>query len=414
MKLTVVGNGVAGVTTARAVREHDPSIEVVLYSDECFPYYPRPRLIDLLADKVSVDQMPFYAESWYEQRGIQTRLEHRVVQVNSRAKEITFADGSSDGYDKLVLATGAHSWVPPIPGVECEGVFTLRSLSDALVLRDRGKQARHIVILGGGLLGLDISMALCTQMGRADLIEAQPRLLPRQLDIEGAGLLRRMIEDAGGRVYTGERCVGIEGNGRVERIHLEGGLAIDTDMVVISAGVRPNLSLAREAGLACDRGISVNERLQTSQPDIYAVGDVAEFHQRSWGIIPAALAQARVAAAQIGGEADTLYHDIMPSTTIKVMGIDVTSIGEVNPEGEGFLQVRRSDPDRRSYKKVVVREGRVVGAIVMGDRSGVRSINQLIAHAIDVSAHVDDLLNEEFDLMGLVEEQTGKGRGAAS
>jgi len=154
--------------------------------------------------------------------------------------------------------------------------------------------------------------------------------------------------------------------------------------------------------LSCNKGLVVNERLLTSAPDVYAVGDVAEFNGRIWSIIPAALAQAQVAAAQICGERDILYKDIVPSTTLKVTGIDLTSVGEVNPQGDGFVEERRIDAAKGIYKKLVIRDGRVVGAIVLGDRSGVRAITQLIERKVNVSAYVGTLLDEGFNLASLV------------
>ena len=405
MKLVIVGNGIAGVTTARFVAEHDPSVEIVIYSDENYPYYPRPRLIDLLAGNVSPDRMALYDEDWYEKRGIRTVLNCRVADIKPEVHEIVLDGEKSERYDQLVLANGAHAWVPPIPGTGLAGVYTLRTMRDALALRARAQQAKHALVLGGGLLGLDTSMALRAWDIAVSVVEVLPRLLPRQLDAEGAGLLQQMIEDRGVEVITDELCTALDGEGKVEHAHLKGRRVIETDMVVISAGVRPNLDLAQGAGLACNRGVIVDQRLQTSRPEIYAVGDVAEFNERVWGIIPTGVAQARVAAAQIAGDGETLYEDIVPSTTLKVTGIDLTSIGEVNPEGDDFVQVRRIDPAKGLYKKLVVRGGHVVGAIVIGDRSDVRAINQLMSRHIDVSGQVDSLLDEGVDLMDLVRVQ---------
>jgi len=402
MRLVVIGNGVAGVTTARLVAERDPSAEVTIYSEEPYPYYARPRLIELLAGRVAPEDMAFYPEEWYRKRGLCVVLGCRVVQLKPQSREVTLANGERIAYDQLVLATGARPWVPPIKGADAEGVYTLRSMDDALALRDRAKEGKRAVILGGGLLGLDTAMALRVHGIGVTVVEIAPHLLPRQLDAQGAAVLQRAIEERGVDIITGDACEWIERQNGHLRLKLKSNRALEAGLVVISAGVQPRLELAQEAGLSCNKGLVVNERLLTSAPDVYAVGDVAEFNGRIWSIIPAALAQAQVAAAQICGERDILYKDIVPSTTLKVTGIDLTSVGEVNPQGDGFVEERRIDAAKGIYKKLVIRDGRVVGAIVLGDRSGVRAITQLIERKVNVSAYVGTLLDEGFNLASLV------------
>lgn len=402
MRLVIIGNGVAGVTTARWVAERDPSVEVTIYSDELYPYYPRPRLIELLAGRVSLENMAFYPDEWYQKRGLRVLLGRRVVQLRPQAREITLAHGESVSYDRLVLATGARPWVPPIAGVHIEGVYTLRSLDDALVLRDRAQESKRAVILGGGLLGLDTAMALRAHRIEVTVVEVAPHLLPRQLDAEGAAVLQGMIEERGVNVLTGDTCELLERHNGVVRLKLKSGRVLEAGLVVVSAGVRPNLELAQEAGLSYRKGVLVNERLLTSAPDVYAVGDVAEFNGQVWGIIPVALAQAQVAAAQICGDEEVLYKDVVPSTTLKVMGIDLTSIGEVNPQGDGFVERRWLDAEKGVYRKLVLRDGRIVGAIILGDRAGIRAIGQLIERKVDVSPYVGALFDEGFDLASLV------------
>jgi len=278
-------------------------------------------------------------------------------------------------------------------------------MGDALALRDEADRARHAVVLGGGLLGLDTAAALCAHEIGVTVVEMLPRLLPRQLDAEGANLIQTLIERLGIEVITGDLCTGIEGDDRVERIQLKSGRVVEIELIVVSAGVRSNVGLAQSAGLTCDRAVVVDECMRTSHPDIYAVGDAAEVDGKSWCIIPVALAQARVAAAQITGDTAATYKEVVPSTTLKVTGIDLTSIGEVNPEGKGFTEVRQVDLAKGTYKKLVVREGLIVGAIVIGDRPAARAISQLIRRRVDVSGQMHALLTEGFDLIGYAREE---------
>lgn len=403
MKLIIIGNGVAGVTTARYVTDRDPSIGVTIYADESYPYYPRPRLIDVIAGDASPGEIAFYPEDWCAKRGITIQLERCAVALDPEAHRLTLADGEVVGYDLLLLANGAHAWMPPIPGNTLDGVFTLRSMDDALAIRRRAPASRQVVVLGGGLLGLDLAHAVHRHGVAVTVVELLPRLLPRQLDEEGAAVLQGIIEQGGAEVLTGQVCTAIEGQGSVRRIQLKSGATLAADMVVVSAGVRPNLELALSGGLRGNKGVVVDERLRTSHPDILAVGDVAEFGERVWGIIPAALAQARVAAAQIAGDTGVVYHDIVPSTTLKVTGIDVTSIGEAIPERDGNVtEVRRSEPEAGVYEKLVVRDGRVVGAIFVGDRSDIGPVTQLMARKVNVSPYLGTILGKEFDIKSLL------------
>ena len=350
MKLVIIGNGVAGTTTARLVADRDSSVDITVYSQERYAYYPRPRLIDYLAGDVSLDEMSLYDAAWYAARGIEVRLDQTVVSLSPQEHRLTLDDGQTVTYDKLVLACGAHGWMPPIEGRDRPGVFTLRTLDDAQAIRSHAQSCRHITILGGGLLGLDTAAALCGHVAEITVVEMFPRLLPRQLDQQGADMLATMVGKMGIEVITDDVCSAIQGELDVSRVQLKSGKVLDTDMVIISAGVRANIALAQAAGLACNRGVIVNEKLQTSQNDIYAVGDVAEYADRVWGIIPAALSQARVAAQQILG-GDALYEDIVPSTTLQVSGIDLTSLGEVNPDDGNCNALRYEDHERGIYKK---------------------------------------------------------------
>ncbi len=410
MRLLVIGNGVAGVTTARYVAERDPSIEIALYGQEPYAYYPRPRLIDFVAGKLPLEELPQYPPAWYQERHIGLHLGQQVVAVDPGAHQITLADGRHEGYDRLVLATGSRPWVPPIPGADGVGVHTLRTLDDAIAICRQAQAGASFLILGGGLLGLDTAMALRSYGVEVTVVEALPRLLPRQLDREGAVLLQQAIEARGVRVITDDLCAEIQSEGSVQHARLKSGRTLSSGVIVISAGVRPKLALAQEAGLACNRGIIVDERMQTSIPDIYAVGDVAEFGGMVWGIIPVAVAQARVAASQIAGHPEIVYREIVPSTTLQVTGMDLSSLGEVNPEGSDYRELRYTDERAQVYKKLVIRENRVVGAILLGDRSDLAAVSQLISRGIDVSAVADRLLEPDFDLAALVREQAAKSR----
>jgi len=405
MRIVIVGNGIAGLTVARTALQGDPSLEVTLYSDEPYAYYPRPRLIDLIANDGDPTSIVQYPGEWYAKHGIRQVLGGRVTRVVPEEHRIHLSDGSIEAYDVLVLATGARGWMPPVVGIESPGVFGLRSMADALAIRERARKARSAAIIGGGLLGLDLSVALRAQGLEVSVIELLPRLLPRQLDDAGAALLSHAMAERGVGVLTGHPCSRIEARDGGLTIALQEGPELYTDMIVVAVGVRPNTELAQQAGIASQRGVLVDEHLATNAPDIYACGDVAEYAGHVWGIIPAAVAQARVLGRHLTGDTDASYADIVPSTTLKVTGIDLASLGEVNPpDGAAYTAVVRSDEHANRYCKLVLKQGHIVGAIVMGDRERAGPIAQLISEGADITGYEDRLVADDFDLRSFARE----------
>lgn len=398
MRFVIIGNGAAGITAARTLSQAVPGSEIHVYSDEPYPYYPRPRLPELLAGSVEVRDLYFHDDAWYEKRGIQVHLAEPVAAIHPDRHHITLKNDRQVPYDRLLLASGAHSWVPPIADADrLQGVFTMRNVDDVLAIRAYAAGKEQAVVIGGGLLGLEAARALRTLGLAVTVVEFFPYLLPRQLDPAGAAVLLRYMNDLGLQVVTGAATESVldDGSGKARGIALKDGQTLDADLVLVSAGVRSNLDLPQAAGLAVARGVVVDEHLQTDAPDVYAAGDVAEFAGRVWGIVPAALAQGRTAAQNMAGE-ETVYEDIVPSNTLKVAGVDLTSIGNVNPEGEGFEELR-SEPSPGVYKKFVLQDGKLVGAILLGDPRPVGTVTRLVNENADVSAFGADILGDDFD-----------------
>lgn len=406
MRYVIIGNGVAGVNAARAIAGGDhPKAEVIIYSRERYHYYPRPRLPFFLAGEMSLAELILYPPEWYERRGIEVYLEKEVAEIRPADKELLLADGTNVPYDRLLLANGSSPSVPPFKGAGKRGVFTMRTVDDALAIQDFARHAERAIVIGGGLLGLEAARALSVLGPKITIVEFFERLLPRQLDVDGAGLLQRLIEGMGMEVITGAATEEILGAEEATGIRLKDGREISADMVLISAGIRCNTELARAAGLEVTRGVVVDNTMHTSAPDIWAAGDVAECAGRVWGIVIAATEQARVAAANMTageGSAPALYEDIVPSNTLKVVGIDLTSIGTVNPEGPGYEEVRAMDEAAGRYEKLVLKDGRIVGAILLGNKERVRPVSDLITRKVDVSAHAGHLLDDAFDLGSLL------------
>ena len=383
MRHVIVGNGVAGATAAAELARRQAR-EVEIYTAERHPYYFRPRLPYFLAGEISQEDLYVHPPSWYEKRGIKVHQESRVMRLMPDQKRILLADDTEVPYDRLLLATGGVSFVPPIEGAEKKGVFTLRTLDDALAIREYAARCQEAVVIGGGLLGLEAARGLKVLGLSVTTLEFSPRLLPRQLDDEGGAIFRRLIEGLGVGVALKAETKAILGNGEVRGVVLRDGREFPAQMVLIATGVRSNAGLAAEAGLQVERGVVVDERMLSDAPNIYSAGDAASFRGRSWGIIPVARSQALVAAANMAGD-NVLYEAVVPSNTLKIVGIDLTSAGTVMPEGEEFGEIRRSDPEAGVYKKLVLKDDALVGAIVIGDKALARKLERMVIRKAKLS-----------------------------
>ena len=412
-RYVIVGNGVAGVTAARSIVRADPTAEVHIFGAEPYPYYHRPRLWELIAGEIEQDALYFRPPEWYAERGIHVHLGVQVTSLDPSAHCLTLSDGSIAEYDRLLLATGGRPFVPPFDGTDREGVFTLCTLDDALAIKAYALDVRRATVIGGGLLGLETARALRSAGLEVTVIEFAPYLLPRQLDAEGAQVLQALLEAQGLLFLTNAATEAILGDGHARGVRLKDGRVVDSELVLISTGIRSRLGLAREAGLEVNRGVVVDEQLRSSAADVYAAGDAAEFKGRVYGIIPAAIEQAQVAAANMvadpstssGRGGSTTYSGTMPANTLKIVGIDLTCLGEAMATGDEFAILSKADPVSGVYRRLALRKGKIVGAILLGDTQSVRPVRQLIATGRDVSAYSERLLDESFDLRALAQGQ---------
>ena len=397
LNVVIVGNGVAGVTAARIIKEKNPEIRVSIYTDESHHYYPRPRLYEVLSGEAKPREVYMFSEDWYEKKGINVQLNKKALSIDTDRKELLLEDGSRVNYDKLLLANGGHSFIPPIKGAEKTGVFALRTIRDALNIKEFTKKTEKVIVIGGGLLGLEFASSLKKLGQQVEVVEMFPRLLPRQLDPDGATILKNRIASRGIDIVLGVKTVEILGRETVSGILLDSGEELSGDLVLISAGMRSNTGLALEAGIKVNRGVVVDGHLRTSADDVYAVGDVAEFEGIVYGIIPAALEQASIAAANILGEEDNVYTGTVPSNTLKIVDVELTSMGLVNPEEPKYEEVKKTDKKKGVYKKLVLDKGKIVGAILLGDKKGVTSIKKLMIHETDITKYKNSILKDDFD-----------------
>lgn len=383
MKIVIIGNGVSGITAARTIRENDTSATIEVYTDEKYHYYSRPMLIDFLAGRKKEDELYFYSPDWYDEKNIKVILDVSIEKIDSRAKKIISENGEHISYDKLLITAGARSNIPPIKGADKSGVFTLRCLDDAKKILEASKKSKKLAVIGGGVLGLEVANALKRDVLDVTVIEVNKYLLPRQLDREGGEILSKSIEKRGVKTIVNAVTEEIVGEDSVLFIKLKDGREVEADMVIISAGIKPNIELAANQ-IKTNKGIIVNEYLETTEKDIYAAGDVAEFEGMCYGIIPAGLTQSKIAAMNILKERSQKYPGTVISNTLKVTGIDLTSEGNISDEQS--VQNKYVDFTKGIYRKVFLKDGKIIGHIRLGDKDNLKEISAAIKSKKTVSA----------------------------
>lgn len=376
MDVVILGFSIAGVTVAQELRKLEPDpekLKISIYGREPYGFYARIRIPEVFGGTVGAEDLNIHKDSWYAERSIATFTNKEAVSIDRKASRLRFKDGQEIGYDALVLALGADPALPNIPGIRLAGLRSVREFSDADWVRQWiGEGARSMAVVGGGLLGLEAARHLAgTSLESVTVLEVAPSLLPRQLDAGAAAILKGRIEAMGIKTRTGVQVEAFEGHSSLEGIRLKDGELLSVDGALLSMGIVPRTGLAKEAGLETKRGIVVDEGLRSSDPAIWAVGDCAEFQGIVWGIIPAAMEQAPVAAASILKREGPLYRQTVPRTTLKVLGIDLMSAGKavMTAEEEGqYETLVREDQASGRYEKFVLKDGLLSGAILLGSK----------------------------------------------
>lgn len=383
MKIVIIGNNVAGTFSAQNLRIIDKKVEIEIFSKESYPYYSRIKLPELISGKVSIDDLIVFKDDWYKKNNIKYNLNKKVIRINPKNKHFFIENQpESFSYDKLILATGSMPNIPAIRNAKemlKKGVFTIRNIDDVLEIREYIKKhdVKKSVIIGGGLLGLELAKQIKDYDLDTTVVEFFPRLLPRQLDNDCSNMLKSEIEKMGINVVLNANIEEILGNDNVKGIKLKDGREFDAEIILIQAGITPTIGLAKEANLKTNRGIIVNEFLETSESDIFAVGDCIEYKNQTWGIIPACMEQSKIVAASVLGEKKTEYKGTTPKNTLKIIGLDLTSIGVFDPseeEGGGWEILRKADKEKCCYQKIVLKDNKLKGAILFGDNKALSFI----------------------------------------
>ncbi|MCP3459016.1 NAD(P)/FAD-dependent oxidoreductase [Bradyrhizobium sp. CCGUVB23] len=389
--LVIVGNGMAA---ARLVDELAKTAlgryAVAVIGEEPRLAYNRVLLSSVLAGETGSHEIELRPADWWRQRGVTVRYGYRVTEIDVGRRELKIAGEESMEYSKLVLATGSTPLRLNVPGADLTGVHTFRDSRDVDLLLTLAAAKKRVVVVGGGLLGLEAAYGLAKAGAPVTLLHLMDRLMERQLDLPAAELLKTLVERKGIHVILNASTKCIHGDGHVEAVELADGSRIEADAVIFAAGIRPNVAIAKEAGLAVNRGIVVNDCLQTSESDIFALGECAEHRGTAYGLVEPAYEQARVLARHLAGKS-AAYQGSVVSTNLKVSGVSVFSAGDF-VGGEGSESLVLSDRRRGTYKKLVIADGRLTGAVLIGDTVDALWYLELIRNREAVAAIRTDMM----------------------
>jgi nitrite reductase (NADH) large subunit len=397
-RVVVLGNGIAGVTAADHVRRRHPLAQIDLVAEESHHLYNRMGIARLIYGRSAMQGLYLNPDAWYEEHGITPWLTTRARKIDRAAQQVVLGSGEALPYDRLILATGSSSFVPPIEGFGVPGTFVLRTADDALGLRAFAQRhgAQRAVVAGGGLLGLEAAYALHKLGLRTTVLERGDRLLRRQLDARASALLQAYLEGLGLEIARDAETVALSSDGRVNLAMLADDRMFPADVFLLAAGIAPNIDLARAADLQVNRGVLVDERMRTSDPHVLAAGDVAEHAGRVHGLWPVAVEQAEVAADNaVGG--DKAYVGSIPFTMLKVVGVELTSVGRFE-EQAGDDVVAIEEPGGK-YRKLVIEDGRIVGAILLGYSQEVAAVRTAINRGFHVAGVMDSLRAGRWDVL---------------
>ncbi|MEC8812039.1 MAG: NAD(P)/FAD-dependent oxidoreductase [Ketobacter sp.] len=393
-KLVFVGNGMAGTRTLEELLAiHSEKYEISVIGEENFGNYNRIMLSPVLAGEKTIDNIMLNDEAWYRQNNITFYKGERAIRIDRNKRRVMTTGNREIPYDRLVLATGSVPVRIPVPGHDLKNVLTFRHINDVNTMLELSGRKQHAAVIGGGLLGLEAANGLRKQGMKVTVVHAFDSLLNRQLDKTAARLLQQSLEEKGIEFVMGAMTAAIEGNeqGEVERLQFKDGTHLDVDMVVMATGVKPNIELAKNSGLQCDRGILVNDVLQTFDPAIYAVGECIQHRGQLFGLVAPTYEQARVCANHLAEMGIARYIQTAQATQLKITGIHAFSAG-VFDNAEGGEEITFFDQAMGHYKKLVIKDNTLVGAVLYGDTQDGGWFFELIQQQTDISAIRDQLI----------------------
>ncbi|MER9328503.1 nitrite reductase large subunit NirB [Mesorhizobium sp. M0488] len=391
-KLVIIGNGMAPGRMLEHLLEKAPDrYQVTIFNAEPRVNYDRIMLSPVLSGEKAYEEIIIHGDGWYIKHGITLYKGHKIVAIDRTAKTVTSDHGVTEPYDKLVIATGSVPFIIPVPGHDLPGVLTYRDLDDVQAMMLAAQSRSKAVVIGGGLLGLEAAAGLNSQGMDVTVLHVMPTLMERQLDPAAGYLLQRAVEQRGIKVVTKANTQAITGNGKVEQVELADGTIIPATLVVMAVGIRPNAALAKEAGIAVNRGIVVDAGMRSNDPDIYALGECAEVNGQVYGLVAPLYEMARVAASQLAGDEAAAFVHMDTPTKLKVTGIDLFSLGDF-AEGEDRQEIVLRDAAAGVYKRLVLKDDRIIGTVLYGETADGAWFNDLKKKQTDISEMRDTLI----------------------
>jgi len=407
MKYLIIGGSAAGISAIEGIRTFDKTGEIILVSDETYQLYSRCLLSYYLAGVISEEKLKFKEENFFEKNKVKKFLGIKAEKVYPEEKYVLLSDGTKLNYDKLLIGTGGSAKLEEIPGKEKDGVFVLRKIDDAKKILSKLEQTKRVVVLGGGLVGLRAAYALKARNCDVSVIVKSQQILSQMLDFSSAKIIQEHLEEKGIKFYLGLSAKEIVGNGNVKGVILENGQKIDCGIVIIGKGVSPNLDLIRGTNIKTHWGIVVDENLRTNIEDIYAAGDVAETVDLSSdqpdinALWPCAVEQGRIAGINMAGGSEK-YDGSLGMNSLEFYGLPVISAGITRPKGADFEELIKQDTKNKIYKKVVLRNNRIVGMILVRKIEKAGIFTTLIKKKVNVESIRAKLLDETFDFAKII------------
>ena len=412
MNYVIIGNSASGIAAIEAIREHDGKNKITVISDEPYTNYSRPLISYFLGKKVSLESISFQEEDFYKDNKVDLILNNKATKLDLKKKYVILADRRKISFDKLLITTGGTPIVPEIKGRNFNGVFSFTTLSDAQKIEKyiKTNKVKKAVVLGGGLIGLKATEALIELKIKVTVVELADRILSATFDKKASGIIEAALEKIGCKSITNNTIAEIKGkNSKVKEVILKDKKKIPTELVIVAIGVKPNIELVKNRAINTNKGILVDNFMQTNIKDIYAAGDCCEAKDsllntnRPIAIWPVAKRQGKIAGYNMAG-LKREYQGSFAMNSVELCGIPTISVGESCPEKEGYQVLEYFAPEKSIYKKIVIKNKRIIGVIFVGDIERAGIYTSLIKDKVDTSGFKENLLKEDFGLISLPKE----------
>jgi nitrite reductase (NADH) large subunit len=397
-RLVMVGNGMAGVRTLEELLKLSPdAYDITVFGSEPYGNYNRIMLSPLLAKEKVLSEIMLNDLDWYQANNITLHSGKKINKIDRVRRTVVADDGTESGYDRLLIATGSDPFLIPVPGASLPGVITFRDIADVNAMLGASRQYKNAVVIGGGLLGLEAANGLMKNGMDVTVVHLLDSLMERQLDKPASALLKRYLEQRGMKFAMEAQTAEILGDERVRAVRFADGSEVATDLVVMAVGIRPNMALAQQAGIYCERGIVVNDTMQTYDPMVYAIGECVQHRKQCYGLVAPLFEQARVCANHLAMIGTSRYEGSMTSTKLKVTGVDLFSAGDFN-EADGDETLLMQDAASGTYKKLVIRDNKIKGAVLFGDTMDGTWYFQLMREGTSIADFRRTILFGQHDL----------------